>query len=131
MSLPANATVEAAPNFLVNLEAIHPFFLLQDAASAAARLSKLKAELRQMVQILAWSPRSGRTVRFLAAKSVQARLKTEGIMQLAAQAGLPGIRESIVGQHIALYAHSDTEVVLLALKNQRQLMYSAERPAGD
>ena len=52
-------------------------------------------------------------------------------MQLAAQAGLPGIRESIVGQHIALYAHSDTEVVLLALKNQRQLMYSAERPAGD
>lgn len=126
MSLPANATVEAAPNFLSNLEAAHQFFLLQDAESAASQLSKLKAGLREMVQILAWSPSSGRPVRFLTAKSAQARLKAEAVMQLAEQAGLANLREYIVGQHIALYAHSDTNIVLLALKNQRQLMYSAE-----
>ena len=126
MSLPANATIEAAPNFLSNLEAAHQFFLLQDAESAASRLSKLKAGLRETVQILAWSPSSGRPARFLKAKSAQARLKAEAVMQWAEQAGLPNLREYIVDQHIALYAHSETNIVLLALKNQRQLMYSTE-----
>jgi hypothetical protein len=126
MVLLAKATVEAAPNFLENMEATHQFFVLQDVESAASRLSKLKAELRQMVQILAWSPSSGRAARFFNSKSAQARLKAETVMQLAEQAGLPDLREYIVGQHIVLYAHSDSSVVLLALKNQRQLMYSAE-----
>ena len=126
MALLAKATVEAAPNFLENLEAAHQFFVLQDFESAASRLVKLKAELRQMVQILAWSPSSGRIARFFNTKSAQARLKVEAVMQLAELAGLPDLREYVVGQHIVLYAHSDSSVVLLALKNQRQLMYSAE-----
>lgn len=126
MALLAKATVDAAPNFLANLDAAHQFFVLQDTESAASRLSKLKAELRQMLQILAWSPSSGRAVRFFNTKSAQARLKVEAVMQLAERAGLPDLREYIVGQHIVLYAHSDSNVVLLALKNQRQLMYSAE-----
>lgn len=125
MALPAKATVEATPNFLANLETARQFFLLQDAASAPSRLSQLKAELRQMVQILAWSPGSGRPVRFLSAKSAQARLKAEAVMQLAAQAGFADIREYIIGQHIVLYAHNEAEIVLLALKHQRQLAYSA------
>ena len=126
MALPAKATVEAVPNFLENLEAAHQFFVLQDVEFAASRLIKLKAELRQMVQILSWSPSSGRMARFFNTKSAQARLKAEAVMQLAELAGLPDLREYIVGQHIVLYAHSDSSVVLLALKNQRQLMYSAE-----
>lgn len=126
MVLAAKATVEAVPNFLENLEAAHQFFMLQDAESAASRLSKLKAELRQMVQILAWSPSSGRTACFFKIKSAQARLKAEAVIQLAELAGLSDLREYIVGQHIVLYAHSDNSVVLLALKNQRQLIYSAE-----
>lgn len=125
MALPAKATVEATPNFLANLEAAQQFFLQQDAASAPSRLSQLKAELRQMLQILAWSPASGRPVRFLSAKSAQARLKAAAVMQLAAQAGFADIREYIIGRHIVLYAHNDAEIVLLALKHQRQLAYSA------
>ena len=34
MALPANAKVEATPNFLANLEAAHQFFMIQDADSA-------------------------------------------------------------------------------------------------
>lgn len=124
MTLPGNARVEAAPNFLSNLASVHAFFAQQDAASADARLAKLKAELRETIQILAWSPASGRPARFLTAKSAQARLKTAAIEALAAQAGLPHLREFIVGQHIVLYAHSETEVVLLALKHQRELVFS-------
>jgi len=127
MALPLNAKVEAAPNFLANLDATHQFFQLQDADSADHRLAKLKADLRDMIAILAWSPASGRPARFLSAKSAQATLKANAIRQLAEQVGCTPLGEYVVGQQfIALYAHSDTDVVLLALKHQRQLMYSAE-----
>jgi len=126
MALPINAKVEATPNFLANLDAAHQFFQVQDVDTADARLAQLKADLREMIAILAWSPASGRPARFLSAKSAQATLKTNAVQQLAEQAGLPHLREYVVGQHIVLYAHSDTDVVLLALKHHRQLKYSAE-----
>lgn len=124
MALPLNATVEAAPNFLATLDAAHCFFQLQDADSADARLAKLKADLREMVAILSWSPASGRSARFFSAKSAQAKLRADAILRLAEQARLPHLREYVVGQHIVLYAHSESSVVLLALKHQRQLVYS-------
>lgn len=126
MALPSNAKVEAAANFLANLDAARQFFLAQDEDSATARFAKLKADIRDMIAILAWSPASGRPTRFLSAKSAQARLKIHAVQQLANQAGLPCLRECVVGQHIILYAHAETEVVLLALKHQRQLIYSVD-----
>ncbi len=125
MALSLNAKVEAAPNFLANLDAVHPFFQLQDVDTADARLTKLKADLREMVAVLAWSPASGRPARFLSPKSAQTKLRTNAVLQLAEQAGLPALREYVVGQHIVLYAHSESDAVLLALKHQRQLVYSA------
>jgi hypothetical protein len=125
MALRRNAKVEAAPNFLANLDNTHQFFQLQDADSADSRLAKLKADLRDMIALLAWAPASGRPARFLSAKSAQAVLKASAVQQLAEQMGLPLLREYVVGQHIVLYAHSETDVVLLALKHQRQLVYSA------
>lgn len=127
MTLPATARVEAAPNFLDNLEETHAFFALQDAGSADTRLRRLKGDLREMVSILSWSPSSGRSARFLNGKSAQARLRTETVLHLAEQAGLPFLREYVLGQHVVLYAHSDLEVVLLALKHQRQLTYSVSQ----
>ena len=79
-----------------------------------------------MVTVLAWSPASGRPARFLSAKSAQATLRANAVQQLAEQAGLPHLREYLVSHHIILYAHSDTDVVLLALKHQRQLVYAAD-----
>jgi hypothetical protein len=126
MTLPVNARVEAAPNFLSNLEDAHLFLVAQDVDSAAERLRKLKAELREMIAILSWSPAGGHPARFLAGRSVQAQLRVVVVQRLAQQAGLPYLREYVVGRHIVLYAHSDVEVVLLALKHQRQLTYSVE-----
>jgi hypothetical protein len=126
MTFPVNARVEAAPNFLSNLEATHLFFVEQDADSASERFRKLKAELREMITVLNWSPASGHPARFLTGRSAQARLRAQAVQQLAAQAGLPTLREYIVNRHIILYAHSEVEVVLLALKHQRQLTYLAE-----
>lgn len=126
MSLPGTVRVEAAPNFLANLETAHAFFIGQDAELATERLRKLKAELRDMIAVMSWSPASGLPARFLTGRSVQARLRAEAVQQLAAEAGLPSLREYILGRHIVLYAHSETKVALLALKHQRQFEYSAQ-----
>jgi hypothetical protein len=126
MTLKAAARAEAVPNFLRNLEAARLFFVEQDADSATARFRKLKEELREMVAVVSWSPASGRPARFLGGRSAQARLRAESVQALATQAGLPNLREYVLSRHIVLYAHSDVEVVFLALKHQRQLMYSAE-----
>jgi hypothetical protein len=124
MPLPVNAQVGAVPNFTFNLHAANAFFVAQDADSAASRFAKLKSELREMRAMLSWSPACGRSARFLNAHSAQARFRAESILELAKQVGLPSLREYVVAKHIVLYAHSDSEVVLLALKHQRQLAYS-------
>jgi hypothetical protein len=126
MALASTARIEAAPNFLANLDAAQHFFQAQDAASADVRSAKLKADLREMLTVLTWSPASGRPARFLSAKSAQAALRSNAVQQLAEQAGLPHLREYLVSHHIVLYAHSDTDVVLLALKHQRQLAYATD-----
>ena len=126
MTLKVRARVEAAPNFLINLEATRQFFAEQDLDSASERFRKLKAELREMVTVLSWSPASGHPARFFSGRSAQARLRAQTVQQLATQAGLPNLREYLVSRHIVLYAHSDVDVVLLALKHQRQLTYLAE-----
>ena len=45
------------------------------------------------------------------------------VQQLTLSAGLPHLREFAMGSHLVLYAHSDTEVVLLSIKHHRQLTY--------
>ena len=118
-----SAQVSAAPNFAASLQAVHAFMVAQDAASAHARLTQLKRDLREMKTLLAWSPAGGRPARFLHANSVQASLRLAAVQQLAQSAGLPQLREYVIGSHVVLYAHSDTEVVLLSLKHHRQLTY--------
>jgi hypothetical protein len=103
--------------------AVHAFMVEQDAASAPARLTQLKRDLREMKTILAWSPASGRPARFLKPNSAQASLRLVAVQRLAQSANLPHLREFVIGSHVVLYAHSDTEVVLLSLKHHRQLTY--------
>ncbi len=95
----------------------------QDAASAPARLAQLKRDLRDMKTMLAWSPASGRPARFLKPNSAQASLRLAAVQQLAQSANLPHLREFVIGSHLVLYAHSDTEVVLLSIKHHRQLTH--------
>lgn len=118
-----SAQVSAAPHFAGCLQAVHAFMAEQDAASAAAWLAQLKRELREMKTLLAWSPASGRPARFIHPNSVQARLRWAAVQKLAQTVGLPHLREYVIGSHLVLYAHSDTEVVLLSLKHHRQLAF--------
>ena len=119
-----SAQVGAVPNFADCLLAVHAFMVEQDAFSAPARLAQLKRDLREMKTLLAWSPASGRPARFLKPNSAQATLHLTAVQQLTQSAGLPHLREFVIGTHVVLYAHSDTEVVLLSLKHHRQLGYT-------
>ena len=121
MQRPVNAQVGAAPHFAASLQAVHAFMVEQDATSAPARLAQLKRDLREMKTLLGWAPASGRPARFLHAQSAQAHLRLAAVQQMAQSAGLPHLREYVIGSHVVLYAHSDTEVVLLALKHHRQI----------
>lgn len=118
-----SAQVSAAPHFAVCLQAAHAFMVEQDASSAATRLAQLKRDLREMKTLLAWSPASGHPARFLRPNSAQASLRLAAVQQLAQSAGLPHLREYVIAPYVVLYAHSDTEVVLLSLKHHRQLTY--------
>ena len=118
-----SAQVGAAPHFAECLLAVHAFMVEQDAASAPARLVQIKRDLREMKSILAWSPASGRPARFLSPNSAQASLRLAAVQQLAQSAGLPHLREYVIGSYVVLYAHSDTEIVLLSLKHHGQLTY--------
>ena len=118
-----SAQVSAAPHFAECLLAVHAFMVEQDAASAPARLAQIKRDLREMKTLLAWSPASGRPARFLRPNSAQASLRLAAVQRLAQSAGLPHLREYVMGSFVVLYAHSDTEVVLLSLKHHRQLTY--------
>ena len=120
---PVSAQVSAAPHFAGCLQAVNAFMVEQDAASASVRLALLKRELREMKTLLAWSPASGRPARFLRPNSAQASLRLAAVQQLAQSVGLPHLREYVIGSHVVLYAHSDTEVVLLSLKHHRQLTF--------
>lgn len=123
MNLPAHARVRAARGFAADLEQVYRFFVEQDAHSAARRYRQLQQRLQEVRMLLASNPQSGRPARFLDSLSQQGRLRAQHVLQLARQAGLPHLREWAVGRHVMLYAHSDTEVMLLALKHERQLTY--------
>jgi hypothetical protein len=124
MPLPITAVVDAAPSFLKRLPEIHQFFREQDLGSADARLARLKTDLQKMVEILGWSPGSGRPARFSSVRSAQGMLYREEVQAKAVSAGVPMLREYIVGDFVVLYAHSEKEVVLLSLRHQRQLRFS-------
>jgi len=124
MSLPADATIQAAQSFVRNVRSVHGFLMQQDAASAEARYAALHAHLNEARELLRWNPASGRPARFLSAQSAQGRAMASRAKALAAEHGVPELRELVVKPYVLLYAHSADRVVLLALKHERQLIFS-------
>lgn len=127
MSLPAGARVRATNAFAASQHAVLAFMRAQDADTASTRYEALLLELQDGVQRLAWAPGSGRPARFQDATSVQGQLLARQARQLATTLGAPHLREAVLRRHLLLYAHSDGDMFLLALKHERQLAY--ELPA--
>ncbi len=97
--------------------------LEQDAVTAPARFKKLQAELQKACALLSFAPTSGRPARFLDAKSGWGQFQAEQAKQLSQAIGLPELRELVLARHVVLYANSQTEVVLLSIRHEKQLGY--------
>jgi hypothetical protein len=120
--------VEIAATFADRLTALEEFVLAQDAASAPARCEELRGEILRFIDLVKLHPQIGRLADVLAACSVDGTTKLELVLQQAAAAGLPHLREYVLKNHLVLYAHSDGRVLLLSLRHHRELGYAAEAP---
>jgi hypothetical protein len=56
----------------------------------------------------------------------QDSVQINSVLRLASEAKLPELREYVMRSHLVLYAHSDTHVLLLSIRHQRELGYAPE-----
>jgi len=65
--------------FCVPYYSASPIILVPYYSCPLLFFRKLKAELREMVTVLSWSPASGHPARFFSALSAQARLRAQTV----------------------------------------------------
>jgi hypothetical protein len=117
--------VDFAKTFEERLETIQEFMLDQDMMTATARIEKLWSEILRFGDLVALHPKIGRPAGVLAAGSVEGQVQMARVFQLAGEAGLPELREYVLHPYLLLYAHSETHVLLLSIRHQRELGYTA------
>ncbi|WP_179196409.1 hypothetical protein [Caballeronia sordidicola] len=100
--------------------------LAQDVESAAARTEQLWGEIYRFGDLVALHPKIGRPAGLLAAGSIEGQLRLDRVLRLASEANLPELREYVLRTHLILYAHSDTHVLLLSIRHERELGYIPE-----
>jgi plasmid stabilization system protein ParE len=118
--------VDVAETLEARLETIQEFMLAQDVSSAAARTEQLWSEIYRFGDLVALHPKIGRPAGLLAANSAEGQQRLDRVLRLASEADLPELREYVLRSHLILYAHSDTRVLLLSIRHQRELGYISE-----
>jgi len=108
------------------MRALEAFILDQDPASAASRIEVLHDEVLRFIDIVKLHPKIGRPATMLAAASIEGHQRLERVLQLANEAGLPWLREYVLRGHLLLYAHSESRVLMLSIRHQRELGYAPE-----
>jgi plasmid stabilization system protein ParE len=118
--------VDFADSFGEALESLEDFMLMQDGDSALRRVENLQQEIGRSIDLVKKHPRIGRFADLLAVSDTQARLWLEQVLRLATAAGLTEFREYVLPSHVVLYAHSDSRVLILSIRHQRELGYAPE-----
>lgn len=90
----------------------------------------LHDEILQVIEQVKRYPELGWPAAMLAAASVEGRSRLEAVLRQAVDAGLPSLREYVMAAHIVLYAHSETRILLLSIRHQRELGYMPVVPAS-
>jgi plasmid stabilization system protein ParE len=104
-------------------QALEDFILAQDPETAPAWIEDLQEQLLRFVDLVKQHPKIGRPANALAASSVEGQRRLHRVLRLAADAGLPTLREYVLRAHIVLYAHSDSHVLMLSIRHRRELGY--------
>jgi plasmid stabilization system protein ParE len=118
--------VDFAETLEERLETIQEFLLTQDVRSAADRMEDLMGDIDRFGDLMALHPKIGRPAAVLAANSIEGQSRLERVLRLASEANLPELREYVMRSYLILYAHSDTHVLLLSIRHQRELEYASK-----
>jgi hypothetical protein len=118
--------VEVAEFFGVSLDAIEAFMLAQDEASAARRSDRLESEIIELIDRLGQYPQIGHRADFYSITSAASQAWLQQVGQLAAQAGLQEFRECVLSSFLVLYACSETRVMLLSIRHEREAKYGPD-----
>ena len=116
--------VDFAETLEERLETIQEFMFQQDPVSAPDRIEQLWSEIYCFGDLVALHPKIGRPAGALAAISIEGQVRLARVLRLAVEAGLPELREYVLRSHLMLYAHSNTNVLLLSIRHQRELGYA-------
>ena len=115
-----------AESFVERLRVLEEFMLAQDVHAAPAGVEDLRETVLRFVDLVKQHPRIGRPADLLSASSVEGQMRVERVLQLAIDAGLPELREYVLPAHLVLYAHSDSRVLMLSIRHQRELGYAPD-----
>ncbi len=118
--------VDFAQTFQERLEVIEAFMLHRDATSAPKRMAALWEQLYRFRDLVMAHPQLGRPAEILAASGGQELARLNQLLRLAAEAGVPVFREYVLQSHVVLYAHSESRVLVLSIRHQRELGYATE-----
>jgi hypothetical protein len=116
--------VDFAESFRERLSILETFMLAQDPHSAPGRIDDLQEGILRFVELVKLHPKIGRPAGMLAASSIEGKMRLEKVLRLAFDAGLPELREYVMAAHLMLYAHSDSRVLMLSIRHQRELGYA-------
>lgn len=118
--------VDFAESFGERLRVLEEFMLAQDPDSAYERIEDLQEEILRFIDLVKLHPKIGRPAGVLAANSVEGQWRLERVLQLANDTGMPELREYVLHAHLVLYAHSNSRVLMLSIRHQRELGYVSE-----
>jgi hypothetical protein len=115
--------VEVAESFNEALESIEEFMLAQDVGSAVQRVETIQVEIIGFIELVKRHPRIGRLTGPIDEQFVKSRSQFERIVRKVSVAGLPEAREYVLSNHVILYAHSNSRVLLLSIRHQKEFGY--------
>jgi plasmid stabilization system protein ParE len=118
--------VDFADTFEERLEAIQEFMLTQDVSSAPKRMDDLWEQIYRFHDLVVIHPQLGQPAGFLDARSAEGRVRLNKLLRRAIDAGVPDFREYVLRGYVVLYAHSDSRVLVLAIRHQRELGYAPD-----
>jgi plasmid stabilization system protein ParE len=118
--------VDFAKSFGERLRVLEAFMLEHDPDAALARIEGLHEEVLRFVDLVKLHPKIGRPADLLAASSIEGRMRLDQVLQLAIDAGVPELREYVMRAHLVLYAHSDSRILMLSVRHQRELGYAPD-----
>jgi len=121
--------VEFAEHFRERLRNLHLFMRAQDLASAPSRAEALREDVVGFIDLVKLHPEIGRPVDQLDTQTAEGQRRIRRVLQLALEAGLPHLREYVLRAHVLLYAQSDSHILVLSIRHQRELGYVPETVA--